>query len=86
VSPVVFRLNGVKFHFYANEGNPREPVHVHASRPGCRAKLWLYPEVTVTYNQGYNRVELVALVAAVRARRDQIERDWNDFFRNSNGD
>ena len=27
--PVVFRYKGFRFFFYSNEGNPREPVHVH---------------------------------------------------------
>jgi hypothetical protein len=84
MSPVVFRLNGVKFHFFANEGSPREPVHIHASRPGCKAKFWLYPEVTVAYAKGYNRVELLALIAAVRSRRGEIESAWNEFFRDRN--
>ncbi|MGF6267191.1 hypothetical protein OKW49_008185 [Paraburkholderia youngii] len=28
--PVVFRYNGIRFFFYSNEGDPREPVHIHA--------------------------------------------------------
>lgn len=30
--PVVFRWNGHRFHFFANEGDPREPSHIHVSR------------------------------------------------------
>ncbi|MFT0172652.1 DUF4160 domain-containing protein [Paraburkholderia mimosarum] len=29
--PVVFRYNGIRFFFYSNEGDPREPVHIHAA-------------------------------------------------------
>jgi hypothetical protein len=29
MSPVVFRHRGYRFQFYANEGNPREPTHIH---------------------------------------------------------
>jgi hypothetical protein len=24
--PVVFRFNGIRFHFFSNEGDPREPI------------------------------------------------------------
>ena len=27
---VVFRFNGIRFHFFSNEGDPREPLHIHA--------------------------------------------------------
>ncbi|MFN5128947.1 MAG: DUF4160 domain-containing protein [Sphingomonadaceae bacterium] len=48
--PNVFTWNGNRFHFFANEGNPREPLHVHVSRAGATAKFWLYPEVQLAYN------------------------------------
>ena len=45
--PVVFRHRGFRFLFYANEGDPREPVHIHAVKDGIDAKFWLWPEVSV---------------------------------------
>ena len=33
--PIVFRYHGYKFFFYSNEGDPREPVHIHV-RQGAR--------------------------------------------------
>jgi hypothetical protein len=41
--PVVFRLNGYRFFFYSNEGDPREPIHIHVMKDGCTAKFWLAP-------------------------------------------
>jgi hypothetical protein len=41
--PVVFRLDGFKFFFYSNEGDPREPPHVHITKGGAKAKFWLRP-------------------------------------------
>jgi hypothetical protein len=35
------------FHVFSNEGEPREPVHVHVSKSGADAKLWLFPNVEV---------------------------------------
>lgn len=78
--PVVFREQGWRFHFFSHEGAPREPVHVHVARPGKDAKLWLYPEVRVAYNSGLSSVEQRRVIAIVAARRDEIERAWNEHF------
>ena len=37
----MFRYKGFRFFFYSNEGDPREPVHVHARGDGGEAKFWL---------------------------------------------
>jgi hypothetical protein len=39
--PVVFRERGFKFFFYSNEGNPREPIHIHVEKGTVEAKFWL---------------------------------------------
>ncbi len=83
MSPVVFRFNGIKFHFFANEGKPREPAHIHASRPGATAKLWLRPEVSIAKSKGYNSHEQLMLISQVLQHREQLEQVWDEFFRNS---
>ena len=37
--PVVLRIRGFKFYFYANEGD--EPPHIHVDKGGATAKLGL---------------------------------------------
>ncbi len=81
--PVVFRHLGIRFYFFSNEGNPREPVHIHANRADAEAKLWLRPEVTVAESVGFSRREQVELLRIAKTRRDEIVRAWNDHFRNS---
>jgi hypothetical protein len=78
--PLVFRWNGYRFHFFANEGDPREPAHVHVSRSGAKAKFWLFPEVELAYNRGFNARTIKQLQEVVGARRTEIEEAWNDFF------
>jgi hypothetical protein len=78
--PTVFRYKGIRFFFYSNEGNPREPVHIHAFRNGDEAKFWLLPEVRVADNAGFDRRMLVELMQIVEAHRDEIERAWNEHF------
>jgi hypothetical protein len=48
--PVVFRHHGFRFFFYSNEGNPREPVHIHVEQAETEAKFWLLPFLHVAYN------------------------------------
>jgi hypothetical protein len=80
VSPVVFRVRGFAFKFYSNEGNPREPVHIHVIKDGRDLKLWLWPEVTVAYNDGVDERTVRELIGIVHDRRKEIERAWRDFF------
>ncbi len=78
--PVVFRERGFRFHFYANEGDPREPIHIHVAKPGVDAKFWLYPEVELAYNKGYDAKTIRRLRDIIIARRDIIEEAWHEFF------
>ena len=78
--PVVFRQDGYRFHFFANEGDPREPLHVHISSAGAKAKFWLYPQVEMAYNRGYNARTIKRLEEIVVERCAEIEDSWNDFF------
>ena len=78
--PVIFRSGGFRFFFYSNEGRPREPPHVHAEQGDREAKFWLWPEVSVAYNDGFNAKTLRALLSSVEANREQIEKAWHEFF------
>lgn len=72
--PTVFRYRGIRFHFFSNEGRPREPVHIHADRADAEAKLWLFPDVEIAESIGFTRHEQAELVRIVALRRDQIRR------------
>ncbi len=78
--PVVFRQNGFRFLFYANEGSPREPMHIHVLRDGIDAKFWLWPQVKPVYNDGFNAKILRELIGIIEQRRDEIARTWDEFF------
>lgn len=78
--PIVLRIGGFKFLFYVNEGNPREPVHIHAKLGRDEAKFWLSPEVLMAYNRGLNVRDLNQVRRLVEANRDLFESAWNDFF------
>lgn len=78
--PVIFRYNGYRFFFFSNEGNPLEPLHVHARQGGAVAKFWIEPEVAVAASYGMSSAELRELVEVVARNRDLIERKWHEYF------
>src|ERR1700722_3619942 len=80
--PTVFKREGYRFYFFSNEGDPREPPHVHVRRGGDEAKFWLQPEVAVAESFGFNAAELNALVRMVSEEGGGIERVWNGHFGN----
>jgi len=78
--PVVFRHKGFRFAFYSNEGDPREPVHIHAIKDGIDAKFWLSPEILLSYNDGFNARTLRELTEVIAQRREFIMKAWDEFF------
>lgn len=78
--PVVFRDQGFRFHFFSNEGDPREPPHVHVSKDGADAKVWLSPAIEFAYNRGFDARTQRWILSVVEARRNEIEDAWNDHF------
>jgi uncharacterized protein DUF4160 len=78
--PIVFRQDGFRFFFYSNEGNPREPLHIHVTRGGGEAKLWIRADVTIAYNDGLNARDLATVMRLAEANREIIEEGWTEFF------
>jgi hypothetical protein len=78
--PTIFRRDGYRFFFFSNEGEPREPLHVHVRRGGDEAKFWLEPELAVVDSFGFNAAELNRLLRLVRQEQSRIEKAWNDHF------
>ena len=74
--PIVFRDRD--FHFNSNEDDPREPPHVHGVGPEGDAKFWLFPDISVAYDRGFSARTQSELIKIIEARRDEIERAWND--------
>ena len=78
--PTVLRVSGFRFFFYSNEGDPREPPHIHVMRTGAEAKLWLIPEVAVAGSAGFNARELRQIAALVSEHRNAFEEAWHGYF------
>jgi len=78
--PVAFRYKGIRFIFYSNQGDPREPPHIHAESSEGKAKFWLRPEVVIAGSGGFTRKQLAEMVEVVALHREEIERAWHEHF------
>lgn len=78
--PVVLRYKGYKLFFFSNEGDPREPVHVHIRKGEATAKFWVDPEVRLAASYAMNSAELAELERLVGQNRELIVRAWHEFF------
>jgi len=78
--PVVLRIDGLRFLFYSNEGDPREPPHVHVLQGRDEAKFWLCPEVSMARNDGFSPSTLNRIQRLVERKRKNLERAWHEYF------
>ncbi|WP_407864339.1 DUF4160 domain-containing protein [Phyllobacterium phragmitis] len=56
-------VRGFPVHFFSNEGDPREPIHIHVAKAGADAKFWLYP------GSGFGTIPLMEVAAEAAAIR-----------------
>ena len=78
--PVVLRSRGYTVFFFSNEGDPREPVHVHVRGGGALAKFWVQPAVVLAENHGFTATQLREIEDLVTKNRRVIERAWYEHF------
>ena len=76
----MFRYKGYRFLFHSNEGDPREPLHVHVRKGEAVAKLWLEPYPSVAEAYGMKSRELHELLDIAIENREEIARYWNEHF------
>jgi hypothetical protein len=66
--PTIFQHKGYRVFFFANEGNPREPIHVHIRKGKAVAKFWVEPEISLAESYAMNARELKELEVMVVAQ------------------
>jgi len=78
--PVVFRVDGYRFFFYSNEGDPREPVHIHVMKAGAEAKFWVEPDILLHSSNGFDAKTLRKLTDLVEQNQELIKDTWHEYF------
>lgn len=79
--PLVFIHKGVRFFFFSNEGDPREPVHIHVRKDKKIAKFWIGDQTQLAESFGFSSKELNMLAKMVDNRRKEILEAWDDPFK-----
>jgi len=78
--PTVLRHGSFRFFFYSNEGDPREPIHMHVRDGSGEAKFWVEDEIALARSDGFDARTLRRLAGLVSEYRDLIMRNWDEHF------
>jgi hypothetical protein len=78
--PIVLRYKGYRFFFFSNEGNPREPLHIHVRDGELIAKFWLLPEIRLAENYGFTTAQLGEILEVIEVNHELFARKWNEYF------
>ena len=78
--PVVLRHKSFKYFFFSNEGQPREPLHIHIRQGERTAKIWIDPVIAVAESYKITSKELKEILEVVQKQQDLIRRSWNEHF------
>lgn len=75
--PTLLITFGIRFFFYLDE---HEPIHVHVSYEGKKAKIELVPQVNVVYNHGLKEQTLKKAVATYENFKSEFVAEWHRRF------
>lgn len=84
--PQVFKIGSYWVYFWANEGKPNEPVHVHISegKPVENAtKVWITSTgkcLLANNCSGIQSRVLRNIMRIIEARSEDVIKKWIDFF------
>ena len=73
--PTIVREKGYRFSFYSYDLG--EPMHVHVTKSGAEAKVWMNP-LLLAWNKRFLDHEIRELLDIVAANRAVIESAWNE--------
>ena len=84
--PQIFRVGAFLVYFWANEGMPLEPIHVHISEgtPSENStKVWITKTgkcILCNNNSQIPRKTLKNIMEIIEARNQDAIKKWLDFF------
>ena len=75
--PTLLIVFGIRFFFYMDE---HEPIHVHISYGGKKAKIELSPAVRVIYNHGIKEQVMKKAINTCHNYREEFIEEWHKCF------
>lgn len=77
--PTLLRKGPYRFFFYSDEGDPREPPHVHVAAGDQVAKFWLDP-VELQSSKRLRAHEITQLCRLVERHQAEFLEAWHAYF------
>ncbi len=84
--PTIFRIGRYVVYFWTNEGEPREPIHVHVAlghaEPNA-TKIWITREGKAVLANNNSRIPVKGLgriIKAIEEESNTIINEWLDYF------
>lgn len=84
--PQVFKVGSYWIYFWANEGKPNEPVHVHVSEGNPRenaTKIWITSNgnCLLAHNNSHIPKKILSnIMRIIEARSDEVIHKWIAFL------
>ena len=84
--PQVFRIGPYWVYFWANEGEPIEPIHVHVAEGAPQAnatKIWITSAGKCLLANNHSDIPTVALrniIRIIEARSAEVIEKWYNFY------
>lgn len=84
--PQVFKIGSYWVYFGSNEGEPREPIHVHISQGSPQAnatKVWITKAgkcLLANNNLDIPNVALRNIMRIIEARSTEVVNKWYSFY------
>lgn len=84
--PKLFKVSGFSIYFWANEGNPVEPLHVHVAEgdPVANAtKIWIMANgkcLVENNNSKIPRKKMNVIIRVIEANIEGIIAEWEKRF------
>jgi hypothetical protein len=79
--PTVLRLEGLRFHFYSDEGN--EPPHIHVDTGDGECKFWLDP-ISLARSRGVTPVQVRKIERLVYEYQAQLLEKYHEHHCDGN--
>jgi len=84
--PQIFKIGSYTVYFWANEGKPLEPIHVHVSQgipTENSTKIWITKAGKCLLSNNNSKIPIRTLynmMGIVEARSQDIVKKWYGFF------
>ena len=76
--PTILRISSYRFHFYSDEGN--EPEHIHVAIPDGECKFWLEP-IKLAFNKNIAPHVVRKIEKLVYDNQNLLKEKYNEFHK-----